>query len=267
MGGPVNFVELVARSFGLYRRGFLPLFAFFGAVFTILGAGYIASLLMLSGTAERVGDLLLRAVLPGLVGSFAVAVTARLGYDLLRGRPTTLTETVRACVLDPDVIACSALGACLTTLLDWFAGGTVADPLGLPYLFYGPPLLVHAVVVEDRALRDAAGRARSLASGHVLRALGYLLTFVLTIGIVLDLYTGAAVRSAAVLPDAGALLLIGVGRGVLEGLMLPVLASAMLLLFLDLRARAGGRRTSSARPGTASGRGAPARRARPRRRS
>lgn len=246
---PVGLSGLVARSWNLYRRAFFQLFVLFGCVFVPLSVLWIAMKVYLGNgarsvtTAEIAADYSARLVLPAFLASFAVGVTAVLVRNLMTDDKPLLEPALRTVRgRGGDLLA----GAVMSTALALVIGALepAIDALGIPMMFYGPPILVHALLIHDRSYKDAGVSARELLSGEWLRTIGYLVTISLGIGLLIDIAMGLSFQAVHVLPGGSVLFLAGVVRGLAQGLLFPFLAVAMTVLYGDLRARARGLTTA-----------------------
>ena len=225
----------------MYRARFVPLFALFASIFVLLGVAWVGLLVTFdnssgsSTTPQLAVDYIFRFVLPALLGSFGVGATAVIARGALTGEATPLDAALRAVrVRSGDVLA----GAVMSTAAALALGSFGLEPLGVPLVFYGPPILVHALMIEGDGYQRAGSRARELLAGQWPRAIGYLFAIALAIGLLLDTVVGVTLQSVSVLPGVSLLFLVSVTRGLVLGAAFPFLAVAMAVMYLDLKARA-----------------------------
>jgi hypothetical protein len=173
------------------------------------------------------------AILPLLASAFVVAACARIVADAYSGRPDPGTAATREAGrrllaiigLEILVLLCDALGflACgigVVVPITWFA---VAMP---------------ALILERATVGGAMSRSFNLTKTHFFRALGLvlsvqLLTIVISVGLAagvnLILHQGASASSAVIAQ--------GIANIIATTLTTPFAATAIVVLYFDLRIR------------------------------
>jgi hypothetical protein len=245
----VTFGGLIRRSWILYRANLVRLFALFGTIFVTTQLLWAVALVYFNdssgtlSTGQLASDYLFRLILPAFAGSFAVAATAVLVDATVRAaapdddgvvRPS-LDRAVKGVVTrSGDVLA----GAVMATVIALTLGSFGLQELGIPYIFYGPPILVQVLLLERVGYQVAGMRARSLLGGHWARMLGYLATIAIGIAMIYGAVPFFLVRTfEGMLSGPGLLVVHSVVGGGLLGLMFGFLATAMTVLYYDLDAR------------------------------
>ena len=234
---PLRFSGIIASSGRLYAaclRPLILLFASIGAViflfpaliFFDVGDNLAISLYLLAGV-----------VLPSTLLSLGFAVASVVLARYLRGedhrvRPSLLALRARR----RDLLVAGLMSGMLALALVVFFG-----PLGslLIALFYGPPILVQAIALEDRPIQDAWARTRAMMQGHWARILMALLTVALGLGILATTMLGVGGELAADLGRPARVAIFIVLELVIFGFGYSFLAAANLVCYLDVNARAG----------------------------
>ena len=132
--------------------------------------------------------------------------------------------------------ACIYAGGLLVVIR--YALGPIGYFISLP-ISLGPPILLHAISVEGNHLREGWRRTRELLQGSALRTFMYLLTFALSLYLVLAIVVTAAdfgAYSAGLRGDSRALVQ-GVLTAILSGVTNVFLAAALLVAYFDARSR------------------------------
>lgn len=245
----VTFGGLIRRSWILYRANLVRLFALFGTIFVTTQLLWAVALVYFNdssgtlSTGQLASDYLFRLILPAFAGSFAVAATAVLVDATVRAaapdddgvvRPS-LDRAVKGVVTrSGDVLA----GAVMATVIALTLGSFGLQELGIPYIFYGPPILVQVLLLEGVGYQVAGMRARSLLGGQWARMIGYLATIAIGIAMIYGAVPFFLVRTfEGMLSGPGLLVVHSVVGGGLLGLMFGFLATAMTVLYYDLDAR------------------------------
>jgi hypothetical protein len=238
--GPLSFTATAREAWHLYRRRPLPAIA----LFTVLYFGVALLLVALSrpdptDVGQIVIGLTLGLVLP-IAGSLATAVAVILMHDAYLGRGATLAGAVTSVRgAWREVFSAALLSCMLTFLLSTALRILVVTPLGvlafllltsLPPILFGPPIVLHVVVLERRSLAEALGRARALMAGNWRRLLVYWvgLAFLVGIGV---LFVGSLLLIAL----GGSELALGLFNALTSGLLIPFVVAFVLVGFLDIR--------------------------------
>jgi hypothetical protein len=221
----------------------------FGCIFVPLGVLWVAMKLVFGGGSRNVtvgeiaADYVGRLILPAFLASFAIGAAAVLLVNLITGEKPLLGPALKATMARfGDLLAGAVMATAIALVIGALEPGI--DYLGVTMMFYGPPILVQALLIGGLSYRDAGIEARSLLGGNWLRTLGYLITIALGIGLITDIAMGFTIQLVAVLPTGSVALLVGLIRGLVLALLFPILAVASTVLYGDLRARARGLTTA-----------------------
>jgi hypothetical protein len=204
--GPLTFTGVVGNAARLYGRRFVPLFLA-GLLVYALAVGVGLAFGSTEGAAAAVATVGLRVVL-GVGAAFASAFITITVADVVVGRATSYRDVFATLRVHARELILAGL---LATLI-----GLTLD-LILPYMslvFVGPPLVVQVIALEYRSFIESLGRTAELIRTQSLRALLYIVGF--AVGMLVLFYTFLIYA----LP-----------------LAMPFFASAMFVLYLDLRAR------------------------------
>lgn len=203
---PLSFVGIASTAAKLYGRKPLQLIGAFTLVFAAallfgLAAGYF------EGALATLAVVVAR-ILIAIVATYATAFSALLLSDVIADRASPRGSILATLRVHTTALFTAAL---LATLF-----GLILDRL-FPYLslaIVGPPVVVHAIVLEYRTFPEALRRTRELLVGQSGRFLLYVFGFgLITVIIVIS------------------------SRGFGLPLVAPFFTAAMLALYLDLRAR------------------------------
>ena len=240
--GPLNFSGIAREAWRYYRLRPLVLIGLFSV--TYLLAGLLLSALSRPETAE-VGQILvgvtLSLVLP-IAGSLVAAVALVVVHDTSVGRASGIRQA--AAGLRPfwrELIGAALLASLVTLIVSTVLRVLLVTPFALlafllltalPPLLFGPPIVMHAVVLEGRPLVEAWGRARGLMAGNWRRLIGYWVLLALAVGLAV-----VFVGSLYVMAFGGNDLLLGALNALTSGALIPYLVMFVLVSFLDLRAQ------------------------------
>jgi hypothetical protein len=130
-----------------------------------------------------------------------------------------------------ECLASALLAAMIALFISVFLG-----LLGLLiiFLFFGPPVLMQVVALEDERFQTAWPRTKELLKGHWGRVIMYLFTIGLAIALI---QSGAVAFAAAMTEDLGRwtrAAIVSLAQVVLLGLTMPYLAAAGFALYKDL---------------------------------
>jgi hypothetical protein len=241
---PQGFKDLLKNSWALYKSNFVSLIV----VFLALAAAFLLVILLLltlpdqaivlNGDAPRgvvvaVGVVLL--VFPPVVGGIAVAAAAVLLTDRLVGKPTHAREAYRE--LRPRLGSLIAAGLAATLLSVVLRKLVPPVAFFIQPLLYGPAILVQVIALETRDLRAALARAGRLLRREASRIFMYL--FVLSLGVSLlgILLPGFASVPFSTVSDTAYFIVNSLLQILAIVALIPFVAAAMLVGYLDLRAR------------------------------
>ena len=237
--GPLSFSGLVASSWRTYMSLFGKLLIIGFGCFAIADLVEIAilSVTPLSREASLFGSL--RFLFPlsvyVLLGSFLVAhasvgvADATAGFEVTtasmwRGVKGSLKEVVASNLL-AVVVALS-----LVVLL-------AAFPFLFLPLFFGPPLIVQAVVLERMRLQEGMPRMTTLARGNWGRTILYLLSIALAARLLQGAVLDAVWAVTEPLATVARAVLFVIGRILIEAITVGYFAVVTTFLYFDLRAR------------------------------
>lgn len=178
------------------------------------------------------GDILFRTLVPALIGTFFIAAAHILMADELLGRntgPSDAIDQVRR-------FAPSLLQAGLVAATGAMFFGIFPGLIFLSFVWWGPPILGSAIVVERSPFPDAWTATRRRLRGNLGRVILVVLMAALALVAVSFL---VLVPIAFALQDLGTIgdLATYIAVGVLTALLRPALAAATLRLYFDARAR------------------------------
>lgn len=221
---------LAAGSWDLYRRTFPRLLVPFALLYGAdLGLRAALSALDEISTPAAIGWRVVVTVL----GSFAAGWAAIVLAQEVVGKPVprrAIGGTLRTHLR--ELVTAGLLASLIVLLFDLLLIGEL-----LAVAVFGPPIVVHAIVLEYRPFRDSVARAGALLSGLWARAglvlLGAALAAVV-IQMVLALIAGAAAQrlEGTSLRVAAVAFLFAAST-----LVAPLVAAAQICLLFDLRAR------------------------------
>lgn len=197
----------------------------------------------LLGASPGSSEVVVVALLLGFVvlfavgGSFVYTNAAVVMVDDLTGRDTTSREAFSRLRRLRTALVIAALYAVIMEVLLFLAPPLAL--LGPAWVVLGPPVLAHVIAVEGSTSQEAMTRARFLWSGGLGRGLSYLLT--ISLGWRLLALIVAALVSLPVgllgLEGNLSVVLVAIIQGVVDGLFLPFMAAAALMVYLDMRVR------------------------------
>lgn len=235
---PFGLSGVLASAARLQRATFrqtLPVFALFAALLSVLPAIFLVDL----------GDslilplyLIIQVVLPAFLASVAFGIAA-IVFDKASSAkgPTELRPVAEATSTmkrnAKDVVTAALFAGMICLALATFLG-----PIGLLLLgtFFGPPIVMQVICLEQVSMQEGWARTRALIKGHALRIFGYLVTIALGVGMIGALFVSlvaSAVTASPVRAIAFALVQI-----VVLSLTLPFLAAAQYACYRDLTFRA-----------------------------
>jgi hypothetical protein len=244
VGAPLSLGRTVRTAWSLYRRRAAPLAVLFIVTFAAIMALQTA-LLSASGSArgpdaaDVLAAILLRVVVPIVVGSYATALAAVMMRDAMLTSPSGISAA--AAKLRPvgrELLASALVAAMLGLFFVVPPFNLVAPLLGMTFfgLVYGPPVLVHVIALERRPLKLAWPRARSLLKGNWARLILYLTAVTFLITLVASLLVQPAVRVPLVVLEFAYMLILG--------LLMPLLVAVSFVGYLDVREQRDGREVS-----------------------
>lgn len=210
----------------------MPLFAVIGLLISVLPALFFFEL------PEGVvipAYLFVQVAIPAILVSLGLAVAAVVMDAGLKGEPVTIGHAVRSVTAHlREVLAAALLAGMLSIFVAVFLG---ILSFILIYMFFGPPILIHAVALEGQRLQTAWPRTKELMKGNWGRVLMYL--FVIGLGIALAQSLVLATVNTAIqgLERGGRALIVNLANLGVIALAMPFLAAAGYALYKDLEAR------------------------------
>ncbi|MGH2827071.1 MAG: hypothetical protein ACRDKF_08885 [Actinomycetota bacterium] len=177
-------------------------------------------------------DILFRTLVPALIGTSFIAATHVLMADKLLGRNTGPSDAIgQIRRFAPSLLQAGLVAATGAMMFGIFPGLVF-----LSFVWWGPPMLGSAIVVERRAFPDAWTASRRRLRGNIGRVILVVLMAALAL---------VAISFVVLVPIAFALQGLGTtgdlatyaAVGVLTALLHPALAAATLRLYFDARAR------------------------------
>ncbi|HEX2235116.1 MAG TPA: hypothetical protein VHK89_02470 [Actinomycetota bacterium] len=237
---PLGLVGLLREGWPLYRSRFSSLFALFVAAYALIA---ILSLVEAAG-GEGATRVLLELILPisvqALAGSLATAAAIVVLRDAQAARYTGAASALAG--LRPrwkEVAAAGLLAAMLSLLAYILPPFSFLAALGPSFfaMLYGPPMLVHAIVLEDKTLQQAGPRARALLSRQWARLVLYLLVMAVGAWVFAGVVTSLAGRLLQLfVPDEAFDPTLLVVYLLVLGALVPFLVATVYAAFLNLRA-------------------------------
>jgi hypothetical protein len=237
---PLGLTGLVRQGWPLYRGSFSTLAALFVAAY----AAFL--LLSLAGSSSGRTDAGALTVFVGRV--LPLSVLAITGSVATAAAIVAMSSAERIGIgaalgaLRPrwrEVLGSALLAAMLTLLTALPPLSLLPAILGISFfaVLHGPPMVVHAIVLEGRSLQQAGPRARFLLRRHWARLIMYLLTLALGIALVEGSLTRVAVvlLSEVMSTDALSPTVIVINL-LVRGMLIPFLIAVVLAAYFDLRA-------------------------------
>lgn len=242
--GLLNFAGTAREAWHYYRLRPLHLIALYTVTYLV------AALILFTFSrpeAAQLGQVLVGVTL-GLVlpigGSIVTALALVVMHDASVGRSTKLRQAAAHLTGAWKEVIAAALLACVVTLLvTTLLRILLVTPLAvlsfflltsIPPLLFGPPIVVHAVVLERLSLVEAWHRTRALMSGNWRRLVSYWFLLALVVG-VLVIFIG----SALVAVFRGNNVALAALNALTSGLLIPYVVAFLLVGFLDVRAQQG----------------------------
>lgn len=229
---------MARQAWRLYRTNFGALFLTLLPFAALTAAVFFVAARSVTLTEDNILLFILgRDVLRVVLSSFGVGAAVILLADRLAGKEGSVRASLRETMASAPSIALGALLASLPYLVTFFMFGPYMAPF-LRELFVGPPIVITAIVLERRRLRDALARARELLQTHWSRLLLYLITIAAGVGLLDFMIQQSALRAVDASVDAVLYALAAFVSVIIPSLLLPFIACVWLVAYFDLRARA-----------------------------
>jgi hypothetical protein len=235
VGAPLGFARTLKHAATLYARRPLAYLGLFLPLCVVLVAVQYAALPDALPRGEMLGPgLILLSItvhftLPAVAGTVVTAVAAVILRDSLAGRRTGVGPAARSLVpLVRDVLASALIAAMIALCLRLPVVQILARLIGslLMAPLFGPPVLLHVIVLERTPLRRAWPRTRALLRGNWARLALYLMGTTLIVLVVAT--TLAAIGELIALSAAWL-------YPVLLGLLVPLLIAVAFMGYVDAR--------------------------------
>lgn len=224
-----GFIAILAKAWRAYLGAAGPsikLFAVLGVIVLVAQTP-----LMFDLADETVTNLsyLLLVLIPSLVYGYGLGIASYLLEKDAEEDPVharTAAREVRPHLR--TIINAALIGSVLTGVNVLLLG-----PL-LPYLFYGPPILMQTVSIEGLRITDGWARTKALMKGNWGRVILYLISIVLMLGLTVTLALGLlSIATDDLATNVRRIYFLCIQVGVLS-LILPFLAAAHFELYVDL---------------------------------
>jgi hypothetical protein len=234
VGAPLSFTRTLKHAASLYAHRPLAYLALFVPLcLALMAIGNAAVPDVLPSTEVISPGLILVSItvfftLPVVAGTVVTAIAVVVMRDSLAGRQTGVGRAARSIVpLVRDVLASALIAAmaalCLRLPIIQVLAPLVAGVLMAP--LFGPPVLLHVIVLERRPLRRAWPRTRSLLKGNWARLALYLMGTTLLLFVVATVL--AALGELVALPATWF-------YPVLLGVLIPLLVAVAFVGYVDV---------------------------------
>lgn len=221
-----SFFTVVARSWRWYRSNSGPLirlFAFVGVMNLIAQAPLFA----FDDPPFALG-FTLGVLFPAVTYGYAYAVASYLLQKDAEDDPLMASTAARETrPTSRHIVNTAVIGSALTAL----------NPLGpvLPAVFYGPPILIQIIAIENRDLKAGWSRMKDVLAGNWGRVVLFLVSMSLALGALLQTIFGLLFVGIDHLSDDQQSAVLLVALSAFMTFALPYLAAAQFELFDDAR--------------------------------
>ena len=232
---PLGFSGIVASAARVYRaclrQVFLP--------FVLSGLFVLLTLVLFAlDIAENLSlplAYVLVIVLPGLLFSLVVALTTLVFDGYIRGERVGVANAIRQLRSRRKDLFFSGFVAA-TMSLTFYA---LLPPMWFLFmvLFYGPPILIQVIALEDLGIQDAWARTKMLMKGQWGRVVMALVTIALAIGLIDSTIRGLAVELLGDVNRATALISVLLLQMLSAGFLYSYFAAACYVAYYDAEAR------------------------------
>jgi hypothetical protein len=228
----LGFSTVVARAWRLYRQRFAPLAWLFAVVAAIITL--IPNLLLfdIADGALLPLYLLVQVILPAVIASYAFGIAAHILARHLQHADLGPREAINR--LGPsakDMIAAALFAGMISLVLVLFLSGV---GLLLFSVFFGPPVIIQLISVEELNLSNAWQRARVLLSGNWGRALLVITTVAIAINLLGAVLLGTISELLTGAPDLVRYLVLSGVQIVIVAVTLPYLATTGFVIYNEL---------------------------------
>lgn len=225
-------MTVIATAWRLYVACLRPVAFLFGGITLAISLLALIGLTDL-GRPQLFLVFLSQVALPAFLGSVGLAGASIIFRAYSEGRPVGLKSSLQQ--LRP-LLRPVALASLFSGMLSLWAIILLGE-LGfvLMPLFFGPPILIHAIALERLPLTAARVRARQVISGKTIRVILYILVTVLGLGLLDGGFLSLAVAIAGAATDGlVARLILSAIQVLVAGLSLPFLAAAEHVCYVTL---------------------------------
>lgn len=234
VGAPLSFTRTLKHAVALYSRRPLAHLALFVPLCLALVAIQDATLPDTLPSLEEIGpgvillSITVNFTLPAVAGTVVTAIAVAIMRDSLVGQTTSVARGARSVApLAREVLASALIAAMLALclrlpiiqILARLIGSVLMAPL------FGPPILLHVIVLEGTSLRRAWPRTRSLLKGNWARLALYLMGTTLLVLVVTIVV--ASLGELAALPAAWF-------YPVVLGVLMPLLIAVAFVGYVDV---------------------------------
>jgi hypothetical protein len=238
---PLTFTRTAREAWRFYRLRFVQTIVLFAAIYLLsIALGATLSTMGRGEVGQAIAGIVVTITLP-IFGTVGTAVACILMYDASTGRNTSVGGAFRSIRGSwKEVISAALLTSIVVILGSTFLSLLVRTPLvlliaflipALPIVMFGPPILIHGIILERLLLVHAWARTRALMAGNWGRMLAYWGLLALATGLVI-------VLANTIPPALGAPgLVLALLTVLLYGLVIPYVIAFILVGFLDLRAQ------------------------------
>ena len=232
--GPLSFTAMAREAWRLYRLRPLAVTALFALLYIAVALLALIALRSdaLSRGAEIAVGLTFQFGVP-VAGSLLTAVAVVVMHDAAVGESGGLGAALRAVRPQWAELLGAALLAAILALVLYIPPLSLISVYigtsGSSAVLFGPPIVVHAVVLERRTLAQAWARTRALMSGNWGRILLYWLTGALIVTVI-----GGLLTVPAQVIGSAALLIV---NGIVLGVLIPYVVAFVYASYLDVRSQ------------------------------
>lgn len=231
---PLGLSGVLASSARLLQATFtqtLPVFVLLSAALSLLPAIFLFDL---GASLILPLYLVIQVVLPSFLASVAFGITAIVCDRATRDAAPAMMKPIAQMRRNAKDVVTAALFAGMICL----ALATFLGPIGLLLLatFFGPPILMQVISLEEVSMQEGWARTRALLKGSTLRILGYLVTIALGIGVIGALVVSIVDSTVSASPARA--IIFGLIQIVVLSVTLPFLGAAQYACYRDLTFRA-----------------------------
>lgn len=235
---PLGLSGVLASSARLLQATFtqtLPVFVLLSAALSLLPAIFLFDL---GASLILPLYLVIQVVLPSFLASVAFGITAIVCDRATSDAAPAMMKPIAQASTQMRRNAKDVVTAALFAGMICLALATFLGPIGLLLLatFFGPPILMQVISLEEVSMQEGWARTRALLKGSTLRILGYLVTIALGIGVIGALVVSIVDSTVSASPARA--IIFGLIQIVVLSVTLPFLGAAQYACYRDLTFRA-----------------------------